>query len=223
MKLFTPLLLAAVGSVVLVGCANTAVPAATSPDDGGPTAVSTSTPPGAPTTMPGGGATTPAGEATPGAGATTKAAAASTFPVGQPPRPGAQDGYPRSDGIPGLTAAIAAAGHPGLQICSGDFVSLVTASGDLRGDGGEQYLVDTTCDLATASSPDEVAVYDLHGGTLARSAVLSEFTANRPKPSTYPYLWQGHTVVLTYDDATRYRLVRLFPDRVVPGVVQAFH
>ena len=69
---------------------------------------------------------------------------------------------------------------------------------------------------------DEVALYDVHAGTTARSAVLSEFTANRPKPSSYPYLWEGHTVVLAYDQGTRYRLIRLTPDAVVPGVVQAF-
>ncbi|KTR03348.1 hypothetical protein [Curtobacterium luteum] len=98
----------------------------------------------------------------------------------------------------------------------------MTASGDLRGDGGQQYLVDTTCSLATASSPDEVAVYDRRSGELVRSAVLSEFTANRPKPSAYPYLWQGHTVVLAYDGGASYRLVRLSPRGETTSDVRPF-
>lgn len=144
------------------------------------------------------------------------------FPSGQPPRPGAQDTYPEATTVAGLQQAIAATPHPGLQICDGDLASLVTASGDLRGDGGQQYLVDTTCSLATASSPDEVAVYDRRGGGLVRSAVLSEFTANRPKPSAYPYLWQGHTVVLAYDDGASYRLVQLSPRGETTSDVRPF-
>ncbi|MGN8050183.1 hypothetical protein ACTJKO_10895 [Curtobacterium sp. 22159] len=208
MQYTTPLLIAAVASVALVGCASTA-PAV---DPGA--AAASPTVAAAPTSdAPSGSAAAPPATATP---------SAPVFPAGQPPRPGRQDAYPRSDGVPGLTAAVRAARHPGLQICDGDLVSLVTASGDLRGDGGEQYLVDTTCSLATSSSPDEVALYDVHGGTIARSAVLSEFTANRPDPSSYPYVWQGHTVVLAYDQDTSYRLIRLTPDGVVPGLVQPF-
>ena len=146
-----------------------------------------------------------------------------TFPAGQPPRPGRQNDYPKAETVPGLVAAIDAADHPGLQICGGDLGSLVTASGDLRGDGGKQYLVDTTCSLATNSSPDEVALYDVHGNSITRSAVLSEFTRNRPTASSYPYLWKSHTVVIAYDQGTRYRLIQLAPDAVVPGVVEAFH
>lgn len=208
MKHTTPILIAVLAAVALAGCAS-AAPVSTAPAGTGgelPTAAATAA-----------GSTSGAPTA-----ATPSSTPTAAFPAGEPPRPGAQDQYPKSDTVPGLTAAIAAAQHPGLQICEG-FESLVTASGDLRGDGGEQYLVDTTCTLATASSPDEVALYDVHGGTIARSAVLSEFTANRPKPSSYPYLWKEHTVVLAYDQGTRYRLIQLTPDSVVPGVVQAFH
>ncbi|WP_133520379.1 hypothetical protein [Curtobacterium flaccumfaciens] len=219
MKCTTPNLLAvlasaALASVALVGCASTTTPADASgsgPTASATTAASTSTAP-----------TTTAPQTTAPTTAPTTAAPTPTFPTGQPPRPGRQDQYPNASTVPGLTAAISAAEHPGLQICDGDLASLVTASGDLRGDGGTQYLVDTTCSLATGSSPDEVALYDVHRGTTARSAVLSEFTANRPKPSSYPYLWEGHTVVLAYDQGTRYRLIQLTPDAVVPGVVQAF-
>lgn len=212
MKCTTPILLAALASVALVGCASTDAPAA------GTDATAAAATSAAPTTRP-----TPTTAPSTAAAGTGTPAATPGFPAGQPPRPGRQDQYPGSDTVPGLTAAIAAAEHPGLQICDGDLASLVTASGDLRGDGGQQYLVDTTCSLATGSSPDEVALYDVHGGAVTRSAVLSEFTANRPKPSSYPYLWQDHTVVLAYDQGTRYRLIRLTPDSVVPGVVQAFH
>ncbi|WIE65180.1 hypothetical protein DEI99_001245 [Curtobacterium sp. MCLR17_036] len=145
-----------------------------------------------------------------------------TFPAGQPPRPGRQDRYRDTDSVPGLTAAVAAAEHPGLQICGDDVQSIVTASGDLRGDGGKQYLVDSTCAMATASSPDEVALYDVHGRKIVRSAVISEFSANRPRTTAYPYLWKRHTVVLTYDEGTAYRLVQLSPHAVTPGTVHAF-
>lgn len=219
MKCTTPILLAALASVALVGCASTAGPTIASAGSATPAAATTTAP-----------ASSAPGSTAPAAGQTSTpthpssaAPSSSAFPAGQPPRPGRQDQYPSSDTVPGLTAAVAAAEHPGLQICSGDIASLVTASGDLRGDGGKQYLVDTTCSLATGSSPDEIALYDVHGGTITRSAVLSEFTANRPKPSSYPYLWAGHTVVLAYDQDTRYRLIRLTPSAVVPGVVQAFH
>ena len=210
MKSTTTNLLAAVASVALasvalVGCASTTAPADATRSD--PTAAAT---------------TAASTSKAPTATATATPTPTPTFPAGQPPRPGRQDQYPDASTVPGLTAAISAAEHPGLQICDGDIASLVTASGDIRGDGGTQYLVDTTCSLATGSSPDEVALYDVHAGTTARSAVLSEFTANRPKPSSYPYLWEGHTVVLAYDQGTRYRLIRLTPDAVVPGVVQAF-
>lgn len=211
MQYATPVLLAALASVALVGCASTTTPADAT---GGSADAAAAT-------------SAPASASSPSVSApgstSAPASAAPTFPAGQPPRPGRQDQYPKADTVPGLTRAIAAARHPGLQICDGDLGSLVTASGDLRGDGGTQYLVDTTCALATGSSPDEIALYDVRGGTIERSAVLSEFTANRPKPSAYPYLWQGHTVVIAYDQGTRYRLVRLTPDAVVPGAVQAFH
>ncbi|TPG03973.1 hypothetical protein [Curtobacterium flaccumfaciens] len=197
MKCTTPILLAALASVALVGCASTTAPAAGTP------------------------AEATAATATSSTAAATSSATAS-FPAGQPPRPGQQDQYPKADSVAGLSAAISHADHPGLGICSDDLTSIVTASGDLRGDGGKQYLVDTTCSYATGSSPDEVALYDEHGGTITRSAVLSEFTANRPKPSAYPYLWKGHTVVLSYDQGARYRLIQLTPHAVIPGSVQTF-
>lgn len=150
-----------------------------------------------------------------------------TFPSGEPPRNGAPDYTgPQSvvgpDSVPGLTAAIAAASHPGLQICSGNIVSQVFAQGDLRGNGGTQYLVDTTCDGATASSPEEVSLYDVKGGKVRRSAVIYETTANRPRTTAYPYIWKDHTVVLTYDGGDEYRLVELTPTSVVPGLVESF-
>lgn len=226
MQRTTPLLLAAVTAVLLSGCAGTGVTTAATSDPPSTSATATAgtdaathteaTSTGVPTD--GGSA---AGASTPRPSGTATSAAA--FPAGQPPRPGRQDQYPGSDTVPGLTAAVAAAQHPGLQICAGDLATLMTASGDLRGNGGQQYLVDTTCRLATGSSPDEVAVYDVRGATIERSAVLSEFTANRPVPSAYPYLWEEHTVVLAYDGGASYRLVRLTPDGVVTGLVQRFH
>lgn len=205
MKCTTPILLAALASVALAGCATTSTPATGVGAGAGADATAAAATSAAPTS------------------ATTTPSATPTFPAGQPPRPGRQDQYPKAGSVPGLAAAITAADHPALQICGDDLASLVTASGDLRGNGGEQYLVDTTCSYATSSSPDEVALYDVHGGSITRSAVLSEFTRNRPTPSSYPYLWKRHTVVLAYDQGTRYRLIQLTPDAVVPGVVQAFH
>ncbi|MEK6312406.1 MAG: hypothetical protein V4755_17065 [Curtobacterium sp.] len=230
MQLPTPLvrsamIVVAASTLALSGCAASravepsSAASVASAGSGSPTAVAST-----PAETPAATATAPAGSPTQATGATgTAAAGAGTaFPSGQPPRPGAQDAYPEATSIAGLQQAIAATPHPGLQICDGDLVSLVTASGDLRGDGGQQYLVDTTCSLATASSPDEVAVYDRRGGGLVRSAVLSEFTANRPKPSAYPYLWQGHTVVLAYDGGASYRLVRLSPRGETTSDVRPF-
>jgi len=241
MRHTVPILVAAVASLALAGCAagavvDTAAPRTTTtpsssvtptraatrptpgPDAGGSSSATTgSTAAGG---APGGAAT--GGSTTGTTGPTASGSSDPTFPAGQPPRPGRQDAYPSSDTVPSLTAAVEAADHPGLQICGDDLASLVTASGDLRGDGGRQYLVDTTCAAATGSSPDEVALYDVRGGAVERSVVLSEYTANRPVPSAYPYLWLGHTVVIAYDQDTAYRLVRLFPDRVVPGLVRSF-
>jgi hypothetical protein len=222
MQFHTPLvrsamIVVAASTLALSGCAASGAvdpsssPSVASAGSGSPTAVA-SAPSGSATSTAGASvapATGAMGPTSTGATGTAAPGAGTAFPSGQPPRPGAQDAYPKATSVAGLQQAIAATPHPGLQICDGDLASLVTASGDLRGDGGQQYLVDTTCSLATASSPDEVAVYDRRGGALVRSAVLSEFTANRPKPSAYPYLWQGHTVVLAYDGGASYRLVRL--------------
>lgn len=233
MRTTTTLIVAALTALALTGCAQGAVvdtAASRSADASGrstdapgrSTATPTAPlPPSAPVSP--SAPVPPSASTASGVPTTPDAAGSDVFPAGQPPRPGRQDAHPSSDTVPGLTAAVRAADHPGLQICGDDLASLVTASGDLRGDGGTQYLIDTTCAMATGSSPDEVALYDVHGGAPTRSAVLSEYTANRPEPSAYPYLWQGHTVVLAYDQGTTYRLVRLLPDRVVQGLVQAFH
>lgn len=236
MQFHTPLvrsamIVVAASTLALSGCAASGAvepssPASvTSAGSDSPTAVA-STPTATPAVTATASAAPPsqAAGATGATGATGSAAAGAGagFPSGQPPRPGAQDAYPEATSVAGLQQAIAATPHPGLQICDGDLASSVTASGDLRGDGGQQYLVDTTCSLATASSPDEVAVYDRKGGALVRSAVLSEFTANRPKPSAYPYLWQGHTVVLAYDGGASYRLVRLSPRGETTSDVRPF-
>lgn len=233
------MIVVAVSTLALSGCAASGAVAPSdsasvaSPASGSPT-VAASTPSGTPEAdAPSAGATaggpsdasTNGSAGSSGSGGGSGAAGGSgagVFPSGQPPRPGAQDAYPAATSVAGLQRTIAATPHPGLQICDGDLASLVTASGDLRGDGGQQYLVDTTCSLATASSPDEVAVYDRRGGQLVRSAVLSEFTANRPKPSAYPYLWQGHTVVLAYDDGASYRLVQLSPHGETTSDVRPF-
>jgi hypothetical protein len=167
---------------------------------------------------------TTAATATSASSAPSSSASASSdaFPTGTPPRPGVQTGFPSSDTVPGLTAAIDAASHPALQICSGSYVSTLAASGDLRGTGTTQYLVDTTCAGATGSSPDEVGIYEQSGGELARTAVVYEFTVNRPRLTALPYVWKDHTVVLTFDDGATYRLVRVLPDTIVPGLVSSF-
>ena len=106
----TPILLAVLASVALAGCAS-AAPVSTAPAGTGgelPTAAATAA-----------GSTSGAPTA-----ATPSSTPTAAFPVGEPPRPGAQDQYPKSDTVPGLTAAIAAAQHPGLQICDG-FESLI--------------------------------------------------------------------------------------------------
>ncbi|QWS33711.1 hypothetical protein [Curtobacterium aetherium] len=234
MKPIGPIVVVLAAALALTGCAGIGGPdrspvVAGPAGSGSPSAASPTATPrpagGTGSSAQPGGAHTGTGDR-PGGGATERPtpspSTAVPFPAGQPPRPGRQDQYPSSDTVPGLTAAIASTPHPGLQICGDDIGSIVTASGDLRGDGGTQYLVDTTCADATGSSPDEVSLYDVHGGAIARSAVLSEFSANRPKPSAYPYVWQQHTVVLAYDDGTAYRLVQLSPDAVTPGVVQSF-
>lgn len=214
-KTHGPILAAlAAGALALTGCSTIPL-AGTSTPETEPAAAPATSAPAQTATIP---ATAPA----PAVTATSPAAA---VPSGQPPKNGAQAAYASAIAattVPGLVAAIGRADHPGLQICGTDLVSQVFAKGDLRGNGGTQYLVDTTCNRATASSPDEVSLYDAEGSTIARSAVIYEFTANRPRTTNYPYLWQGHTVVLTYDGGAAYRLVQLTPNSVVPGLVQKF-
>jgi hypothetical protein len=169
----------------------------------------------------------PAGSAhpsagTPSASSTGTTASPAAFPSGQPPRPGAQDPLPSTDTVPGLTAAVRATEHPGLQICSDDVVSSVISASDLRGIGTTQWLVDSTCAGATATTPDEVSIYEEAGSGIARTGVVYEFTANRPRLTAAPYLFGPHTVVLTFDDGASYRLVAVQPHAVVPGLVARF-
>ncbi|MCJ1714918.1 hypothetical protein [Curtobacterium sp. VKM Ac-2922] len=152
----------------------------------------------------------------------TASATPADFPSGQPPRPGEQAAHPSTDTVPGLTAAVRAAEHPGLQICGDDVVSSVISASDLRGIGTTQWLVDSTCAGATGTSPDEVSLYEERGSSLARTAVVYEFTANRPRLTASPYLFGPHTVVLTFDDGASYRLVAIQPHAVVPGLVARF-
>lgn len=172
----------------------------------------------------GGVVTTASAQAAPTQDTTAHTAAARVLAAhaAQPPKPGRQDHYRSTDSVRGLTRAVHRASHPGLEICSGDFASLVTAVGDLRGDGHTSWLVDTTCAGATGSTPDEVALYESTGRGTARSAVLSAATAT-PRTSAYPYTWGAHTVVLAYRGDSQYRLVRLTPNAVDRGPIVAFH
>lgn len=170
----------------------------------------------------GGVVTSASAQAAPAHDTTVHAAAhVLTARTAQPPKPGRQDHYRSTDSVPGLTRAVDRASHPGLELCSGDFASLVTATGDLRGDGHTGYLVDTTCNGATGSTPDEVALYESTGHGITRSAVLSAATAS-PRTSAYPYTWGAHTVVLAYRGDTQYRIVRLAPHAVDRGPIVAF-
>ncbi|KTR03613.1 hypothetical protein [Curtobacterium luteum] len=171
----------------------------------------------------GGAVTSASAEAAPTHDTTVRTAAEHVLAArsAQPPAPGRQDRYRSTDSVRGLTRAVDRASHPGLELCGGDFASLVTATGDLRGDGHTGYLVDTTCAGATGSTPDEVALYESTGHGTARSAVLSAATAT-PRTSAYPYTWGAHTVVLAYRGDTQYRLVRLTPHAVDRGPLVAF-
>ena len=152
----------------------------------------------------------------------TSSASPAVFPPGQPPRPGEQSPLPWTDTVPGLTEAVRAADHPGLQICGDDVRSVVISASDLRGIGTTQWLVDSTCDGATATSPDEVSIYETRGSEIVRTDVVYEFTANRPRLTASPYLFGPHTVVLTFDGGASYRLVAIQPHAVVPGLVARF-
>lgn len=158
----------------------------------------------------------------PASGGSAASASPAVFPPGQPPRPGVQNPLPWTDTVPGLTAAVRAADHPGLQICGDDVSSVVISASDLRGIGTTQWLVDSTCDGATATSPDEVSIYEKTGSGIARTDVVYEFTANRPRLTAAPYLFGPHTVVLTFDQGASYRLVAIQPHAVVPGLVARF-
>lgn len=152
----------------------------------------------------------------------SSSASPAVFPPGQPPRPGEQSPLPWTDTVPGLTEAVRAADHPGLQICGDDVRSMVISASDLRGIGTTQWLVDSTCDGATATSPDEVSIYEKTGFGITRTDVVYEFTANRPRLTAAPYLFGPHTVVLTFDGGASYRLVAIQPHAVVPGLVARF-
>lgn len=200
---------ALVASALLAGCAQE--PVRTAPETGAGESAATSTP-----------RPTPTATTDPGAGGSADSASPAVFPPGQPPRPGEETPLPSTDTVPGLTAAVRAADHPGLQICGDDVVSTVISASDLRGTGTTQWLVDSTCAGATATSPDEVAIYERATSGLERTDVVYEFTANRPRLTARPYLFGPHTVVLTFDEGTSYRLVAVQPHAVVPGLVARF-
>jgi hypothetical protein len=205
---------ALVASALLAGCAQE--PVRTAPETGATGSAATGS---AATSTP-----RPSSTATgdPGASGGAESASPAVFPPGQPPRPGEETPLPSTDTVPGLTAAVRAADHPGLQICGDDVVSTVISASDLRGTGTTQWLVDSTCAGATATSPDEVAIYERVSSGLQRTDVVYEFTANRPRLTARPYLFGPHTVVLTFDEGTSYRLVAVQPHAVVPGLVARF-
>lgn len=121
--------------------------------------------------------------------------------------------------VAGLTAAIAAAPHPSLALCGGDLSSILVSASDLRGTGTTQYLTDTTCSMATGSTPDEIAIYQTAGGKLTRSSVIYQFAPHGLRLTAQPYLADPHTVVLTFSDSGAYQLVRITPTGVQPGPV----
>jgi hypothetical protein len=205
-------------SGLLAGCAQS--PVVTEPETGsgsaGPSGTASSGPASSSPSASGQGTDAPAADGD------AVSASPAVFPPGQPPRPGEQSPLPRTDTVPGLTAAVRAADHPGLQICGADVVSTVISASDLRGIGTTQWLVDSTCDGATATSPDEVSIYEETGSGITRTDVVYEFTANRPRLTAAPYLFGPHTVVLTFDQGASYRLVAIQPHAVVPGLVSRF-
>lgn len=119
--------------------------------------------------------------------------------------------------VPGLTAAISKANHPGLAVCDGHYASILVARGNLRTTGVTQFLVDTTCTGATASTPDEVALYASTDAQLTRNGVIYTATANRPTLTAQPYLTGTHTVVLTYDEGARFSLATITPTSIDQG------
>ena len=206
-------------SGVLAGCAQSPVETEpeTGPDSAGPSSAAPSSTASSTSTSSSSPAPTSAAPSS-----AAPSASPAVFPPGQPPRPGVQDPLPWTDTVPGLTAAVRAAAHPGLQICGDDVSSVVVSASDLRGIGTTQWLVDSTCDGATATSPDEVSIYEEAGSGITRTDVVYEFTANRPRLTASPYLFGPHTVVLTFDGGASYRLVAIQPHAVVPGLVSQF-
>ncbi|MBF4582540.1 hypothetical protein ITJ54_07655 [Curtobacterium sp. VKM Ac-2865] len=211
-------------SGLLAGCAQS--PVVTEPETGsgspGPSRTASSGPASSSSAASSSPSASGQGTDAPAADGDAASASPAVFPPGQPPRPGVQDPLPWTDTVPGLTAAVRAADHPGLQICGDDVSSVVISASDLRGIGTTQWLVDSTCDGATATSPDEVSIYENTGSGIARTDVVYEFTANRPRLTAAPYLFGPHTVVLTFDQGASYRLVAIQPHAVVPGLVARF-
>lgn len=213
-------------SGLLAGCAQS--PVVTEPEagsgSGGPSGTASSSSSAASSSAVSSSSPSASGQGSdaPASGGSAASASPAVFPPGQPPRPGVQNPLPWTDTVPGLTAAVRAADHPGLQICGADIVSTVISASDLRGIGTTQWLVDSTCDGATATSPDEVSIYEKTGSGITRTDVVYEFTANRPRLTAAPYLFGPHTVVLTFDQGASYRLVAIQPHAVVPGLVARF-
>lgn len=196
------------GTALLAGCATT--DAAGVPDKAAP-ASSVSAPVTHPAT-----ALPTENPTAPGTSPETEPASSST--AGKSTRPKAPAFvYTSTNTIPGLTAAISRASHPGLAVCEGHYASILVANGNLRTTGVTQYLVDTTCTGATASTPDEVALYAKAGAQLTRNGVIYAATANRPTLTAQPYLTGTHTVVLTYDEGARFSLATITPTSIVQG------
>ncbi|WP_066517400.1 hypothetical protein [Curtobacterium ammoniigenes] len=222
----TPIAIAAAATAALTGCAGSIGPKAgasasapsTAAAAGSTSTASPSAPDSATTAPSGSGSESSSGS---GSGSSSTSSGSSVFPPGQPPKPSAAVQLTSTDTVPGLTAAINGLPHPGLQICQGQYGSFYSAKGDIRGDGGTEYLVDTSCQGATATSPDEVGLYEQTNGSWTRTVVY-EFTANRPRLTFAPYLWQQHTIVLTFGEGKTYQLVQAFPNRLVPGLLTPF-
>lgn len=222
----TPIAIAAAAATALTGCAGSTSPktiTASTASAGTTSPTSPSAPAGttAPSASGSANASTGGGTSSGGTSGGGTSSGNSVFPPGQPPKPSAAVQLTSTDTVPGLTAAINGLSHPGLQVCLGKYGSFYSAKGDIRGDGGTEYLVDTSCQGATATTPDEVALYAQTNGGWTRTVVY-EFTANRPRLTFYPYLWQQHTIVLTFGEDKTYQLVQAFPNRLVPGLLTPF-
>jgi hypothetical protein len=209
------LTLAAATAVLLTGCHANLVGAGTSAGAGSSNSSAAATAPAtdtaatpAPTAPAATHVAAPATVASPPAASAPRVVTAKPTRSGRPPQPAAPT--TATDAVAGLTAAIARTPHLGLGICGSAYSSVIAAAGDLRGIGGTQYLVDTTCQGATGSSPDEIAIYQRVGSALAP-------TAGAPLATSYPYLDGPHTVVLTYAYGTEYRLDRIGATSITVG------